>query len=83
MAGTDPGNVASVLKAASAPDNGGGVKVRFDSVEGRLYRVDYRDTLTSAWIELSSGIAGTGSVIEVVDSSGSPSRVYRVEVELE
>ncbi|GEM_PF-3230861 len=78
-AGTHPNLKASVLMIHSITGN---LQFMFPSVQGKYYRVSYRNQLaTGNWIVLGGyeNLSGTGGDVQVSDSS-SESRFYRVEV---
>lgn len=76
-AGTDPRNGSSVLRLSASRD-GEGVRLGFSTVPGRTYAVEYRETFSSGgWIHLRD-VTGAGGSVEVVDSTASGSRFYRV-----
>ena len=60
--------------------NGANILVKFTTISGRTYRVEYKDDLTSAtWLVLAAGVAGTGNVVTVTDAGAAslPKRFYR------
>ncbi|MBI3418260.1 MAG: hypothetical protein HY043_23465 [Verrucomicrobia bacterium] len=80
-AGTDPQNAASVLSAPVVVETGSGATISFNSVAGKIYRLESNDTLNSgSWGTLISPITGTGGVMSLSDASGSgvTTRFYRI-----
>ena len=74
-------NVAvNVTTSASGND----FMVRFPSLVGHTYRVEWTAVLTSSnsWNTLADNIAGTGSVIQITDTNAltQPRRFYHVKV---
>jgi hypothetical protein len=60
--------------------SGADVLVRFTTVLGRNYRIEYKDDLPGAtWSVLAASVAGTGSIVAVTDSGAAslPRRFYR------
>jgi hypothetical protein len=58
--------------------------VNFATVVGKTYAVERSDTLQSdSWTTVQSGIAGTGSVVQVTDTNAAtqPRRFYRITVQ--
>ena len=86
IAGTDPQNPSSVLRIASIVRTVGGVEIRFNTVAGRLYRVEYRDLLgfPATWNVLASGLVGNGTSMLVTDPAAVnlPTRYYRLGVQV-
>jgi Tol biopolymer transport system component len=83
LAGTDPTNRGSVLTVLTLQGAGtGAVTVLWASVPGRLYRVQFKDSLQAAWDELAGDVApatATGSKLD--DTAGAAAhRFYRVRV---
>jgi hypothetical protein len=79
VAGTDPLDPNSRLAVTALQVGPGGFSMSFPTVVGKVYAVEYSDTL-AAWSVLASGIEGTGGVIEFNDSSTSAQRFYRLRV---
>jgi hypothetical protein len=83
-AGTDPNNRSSSLGITQTQIAGNDVVVSFPSVLGKLYRVEYSDTLQSgSWVPLQDRILGTGDTIQVTDpgAAGVRKRFYRIVLE--
>ena len=56
-----------------------GVKLTWNSVAGKIYRVSYTNALTGAWGDLSANITATGTTTTWTDTSALPNqRYYRV-----
>jgi fibronectin type 3 domain-containing protein len=80
-AGTDPKSAASVLKINQVQPSGSNLVVSFATVAGKTYSVERSDTLQSgSWTAVQSGIAGTGSTVQVTDANAAtkPRRFYRI-----
>lgn len=79
LAGTSPRDPASVLKINALTWGASGCEILFDSLNGRLYRVEYRDDFSQSW-SLVQERAGTGSPITVIDpgAPGTALRLYRL-----
>ena len=82
IAGTDPGNVASVFRIESIMA-GDTSTIFFQSVFGRLYQVQgAADLLTpDAWVTLQSNLPGTNGLISVTDTNRFDRRYYRLRVD--
>jgi hypothetical protein len=81
IAGTDPENAASAFRLTESGFRDGVFVVRFSSVVGRRYVVEFTEDLSSgSWTTLALDIPGTGGVVEVPDpgAAGRPARYYRV-----
>jgi hypothetical protein len=80
-AGTDPLDPNSRLAVTAWGVGPGGFLMSFATVVGKVYAVEYCDTLAT-WSVLASGIAGTGEVVELNDPSaaGNSQRFYRLRV---
>ena len=77
-AGTDAANASSRLElAAAGVENGSGV-LRFDSVAGRQYRLQYKLDLSAnaPWTDLPQTWAATGGMCTVTGLSGSASAAF-------
>jgi hypothetical protein len=81
VAGTDPLDPNSRLAVTPLGVGPGGFSMSFPTVVGKVYAVEYSDTL-AAWSVLASGIAGTGGAVEFNDPSaaGNSQRFYRLRV---
>jgi len=82
VAGTQATNGQSYLQFDDVLTPGG-FQVRFATVTGRTYWVDYSDDLLSpsGWSNLAVGLAGSNDVRSVSDTNASGRRVYRVGVQ--
>ncbi len=80
-AGLDPRSTQSFLRLTNVVRQGSGVQFSFPSVLGRVYRLEFRSSLTSgSWQPLLDGIVGTGASIQLNDAPGVNTRFYRVRV---
>jgi hypothetical protein len=79
-AGTNPQDAGSVLGIASIARNESGTLLRFRTVAGKLYRVEYASQLPGTWSVLRDNLAGTDNVLQVNDVSQAPQRFYRLLV---
>ena len=84
LAGTIPTSNASKLQLDITSLTPAAGVFRFNTVTGRLYTVQYSDTLTGTWSTLgTANIPGTGGQIEVTDATPPTSRrFYRLQVTL-
>jgi hypothetical protein len=83
FAGTDPHNPASSLRIGFARINDTGPVLSFESVLGRVYRIESSTQLGGAvWSVVKDGIPGIGQTIEVADPAplGQNSRFYRLRL---
>jgi hypothetical protein len=80
VAGTDPRNAASNLRATAAPQGDGSVKITFDAVAGKSYRVEGSDSLTAvSWAAVAAVPAQPVSgPVTVTDSAAARRKFYRV-----
>jgi Tol biopolymer transport system component len=85
LAGTDPTNQGSVLRAlVLTPSAGGPSSILWPVVPGRVYRVEFKDTLAAGpWTTLPGQLtvmAGTGSLVDSTSTAASQ-RYYRVSLQ--
>lgn len=81
IAGTLPRDGTSVFRIKSIVSDANGCEVSFDSLTGRVYRVESRDNFTDTWT-LVEQKTGNGSQLTVNDPSagGVIGRYYRLTV---
>lgn len=84
LAGTLPDNPASALLLLREVTAAGvATTVRWQSVAGRTYRVQFKNSLNeAAWQDLSGDVTASGAITSKIDSSSAaqPSRLYRVRL---
>jgi len=88
LAGTNPRSVTSLLSITNFRRAVDGFEISFSSVSGKTYLVQFSTnlTLTTNWQILpvdgnTNGVAGTGSLIQIVDPAiGESNRFYRVKL---
>jgi len=83
LAGTAPQDSTSFLHVNSTTKIGNDVAISFGTLPGMSYQVKYSsDLLSGTWLVLTSGIAGTGGILPIVDSNAASltERFYRVGV---
>jgi hypothetical protein len=56
----------------------GGMRLTWNSVLGKTYRVAYKSDLKSNWADLSADLPGTGLLMSWMDNSTLPQRFYTV-----
>ena len=81
IAGTDPLDATSVLRATVAGASGSAIEVQIPTVAGRTYRVECcYDLALGIWLTLQGNIAGTGGVVTITDPAAAthPKCFYRV-----
>jgi hypothetical protein len=81
LAGTNPSQAASSLRFVSVDATASGIRLRFEAVANRTYRIEYRDAISSGtWqrlVDVSSGPAS--EIIETMDpASTGAARYYRL-----
>lgn len=84
LAGTGPLNPTSALRIATLSPGPDGLLLRFATVPGKTYRVEWSASLRpDDWHTLQSAISGSGDVVTVTDRDGPayPQRFYRVRLE--
>jgi hypothetical protein len=82
-AGTAPNDSTSSLQVKQVQLSGSDVVVKFPTVSGKTYRVEYSPSLQSgSWAVVQDNISGTGALVQVTDSSasGQSKRFYRIVV---
>ncbi len=68
LAGTDPHNPTSTLRLDTLQPTPATFRIHFNSVAGKLYRVERATNISStAWETISNNIPGTGTAIEITD----------------
>lgn len=82
LAGTDPNESKSALRMRSDHVPGSGIKLRWPTVAGKNYVIEYTQSLSGGgWTALSTQVAGTGLDLEItVATSGRAPRYYRVRL---
>ena len=81
LAATDPLSNLSVFRITDISRSAGSVTITWDSVEGRVYRVQYTDSLSEAtWMDLGGDITAPGNPTSTIDNTidGISQRFYRV-----
>jgi hypothetical protein len=82
LAGADPTNSASVLRALQVTPLGGGPKIIvWSAIPGREYRVQFKNSVTASnWSELPFLVTATTTTRHFIDNTASASeqRFYRV-----
>jgi len=70
----DPNLLITAMEKAG-PD----IRMRFNTLFGKTYRVEFADEVTGAWNVLSNNITGTGSRVQALDMGAAslPQRFYR------
>lgn len=66
---------------ASLSTSGNTVTISFDTIPGRTYRVDYKNSLNDEmWTPLAPAAPAAGSTVMIMDDmTGRPHRFYRIE----
>ena len=83
LAGTNPLNPASVFRITAIARSVSGVEVRFPTVLGKNYRVEYTDHLSAnQWSVLVTSVGGTGGTIAIINTAtlGVAQRFYRAAI---
>ncbi len=82
IAGTDPVNPASALRITAIRESGADVRLDFDSISGKMYRVESKDSLSDVtWTEIdefTSNITGT-QTFEELDAITGSTKFYRIK----
>ena len=81
LAATDPLNNLSLFRITDISSSTGSVTITWDSIEGRVYRVQYTDSLGEAtWMDLGGDISATATSTSTIDNTinGVTQRFYRV-----
>jgi T5SS/PEP-CTERM-associated repeat protein len=82
-AGTAPDNGLSIPTVRDITFSGGNALVKIQSVTGKNYQLQRRDSISSGdWEDVGSPQPGNGGVLELVDPGGAaqPQRLYRVKI---
>ena len=81
LAATDPLNNLSLFRITDISRSTDSVTITWDSIEGRVYRVQYTDNLSEAtWMDLGGDISAPGTSTSTIDNTinGVTQRFYRV-----
>jgi len=81
LAGTNPQDPAESLGITAMEQSGNDVQIRFRTVSGKTYRVEWSDSSPAGpWNPVGSQVAGNDSVQQVTDTGGANSaqRFYHV-----
>jgi hypothetical protein len=82
LAGTLPNDPNSLLRLLPNPTiAGGGVTVQWQSVPGKTYRLQFKNSLTDvAWTNVTGDVPASGATASKVDptATGQSTRFYRV-----
>jgi hypothetical protein len=81
LAGTNPTDAQSALRILPNPTRSGTtVTVQFESVAGKKYRLQYKESLNdSAWSDASGDLLANSATTTATDNAAtSASRFYRV-----
>jgi fibronectin type 3 domain-containing protein len=83
ISGTDPNDRTSLLKVSQMQASGNDMRLSFQTVPGKTYRVEYSDNLLAdSWKTVQDNITGTGSTVEIDDTGAAvqQKRFYRIVV---
>lgn len=84
LAGTDPTNAQSLLKATRVERVSNDIVIHFTTVLGKTYRLEKTSDLGAAasWTPVRDNIAGTGGIVTGTDAGGAsqPRQFYRAVV---
>ena len=62
--------------------SGSGFQITFNTVSGKIYRLECAPALSGPWTVLENNIPGTGSSIQLTDAmTAASTRFYRIRVE--
>jgi len=84
VAGTSPRDAGSLLRILGIVRDAQGARVRFASVAGRRYRLEFSPGLVpSSWSTVTAGLWGTGNPVEIEEPipPAVTARFYRVGIE--
>ena len=79
--GTRPNDSTSQLRLRIVKPDGSLAYLGFESVAGKVYRLEYANDLPGPWLPLVAGLAGSGQQLQLTDPSGGIHRFYRLRVE--
>ena len=81
-AGTNPNEPSSTLNMQTERVNGGGVRLRWPTVSGKQYVIEYTESVGSGvWIPVANQVVGTGGVHEYTAATGgSNPRYFRIRL---
>ena len=64
--------------AVGVAPNGTGRVITWESVVGRSYQVQFKDSLTTGWQNLGASVTANALAVIQTDSSPTPTRFYRI-----
>lgn len=77
--GTNPRDPSSVFRITGIDRMGGGIRITFNSVSGKSYRVEATERLLSpAWTTVQDFATATGNVLTITDATAATQRFYRI-----
>lgn len=80
-AGTNPLAAGSVFRVSGVTRIGGQLRVDFQSVPGKIYRLETcADLVVDSWEETGEPVTATGAAAVIETAAGGPKRFYRVKV---
>jgi len=82
-AGTDPTKPSSAFRVVGIQQDSGGETVKFQTVTGKVYRIEMKDDLAlSKWTLLADQVVGTGGTNQITDPGvvGLSHRFYHAVV---
>ena len=81
IADTHPNNPSSYFAIADVVWTNDGCAVQFNSALGRVYSVEYRtNLLEEGWLSLETNMAGSGGLLELIDTNDVYEGIYRIHV---
>ncbi|HMC27145.1 MAG TPA: Calx-beta domain-containing protein, partial [Verrucomicrobiae bacterium] len=82
QAGTDPLNAGSAIRISEIGSSNGEVRLKFETVLGKAYRLETAENPAGPWSTLAASIIGTGGTVRFADSAiqSQPKRFYRVRL---
>lgn len=82
LAGTDPLDILDVLKAMAPTEAAGGVTIRFPTVVGKTYVVEWILNLNDTSWQTLATVSGTGGELDVTDTGAQANqwRFYRIRL---
>ena len=67
--GTDPLNAGSAIRISEIGSSNGEVRLKFETVLGKAYRLETAENPAGPWSTLAASIIGTGGTVRFADSA--------------
>lgn len=73
-----PNTLSEPLQFTTVTRPGGAISLTWNTIPGRTYRAEFRNSLSADWNPLGNDIPATGPTATITDPAGPARRFYRV-----